>query len=521
MVTALAIHRRSRLGQGLAEWAGALILGVLLLMLGVHAMGVLLDGLASVRYPYELDRGEGIVWYQTSLIPGPRAYATGPGLPFIVFHDPPVYYLLARAASWFMPDLLSAGRLVSVLATLSLAPLVAALVVTAGRRFGERLMARHLAIAAVAGLLVLNLHAVRTWGLFMQVEMVGVALSLAGLLIAARANGRVPETALALLLCVAAVFTKVAELPAGLAVFTVVVLRKPRKGLIAGGIAGVIGAAAVVLLQWLTGGGFLQNVLGYGVGRYSLDNHWSVLWSVLWTERWSGLFMLVMVVAGAALLLGLWRQRAPGPRMAAVRQLRLILKLLDPTMAARAMLLLQFGLSSLMLLALLRSGGSYNDLVGWLCMGCVLTGVLLCDLLAHRGRFVLLLLVLAVGVGVQPLRQMPDRFVQAELDRQAELVRLIAEATKPVASEEMTLMMRAGKPIVFEPTTVTELAAAGRWDERPLVEMVRSGAFAFMITTGNALGGTERRSAAVDAAMREAYPRVERVGRGLWLNLPR
>ena len=86
-------------------------------------------------------------------------------------------------------------------------------------------------------------------------------------------------------------------------------------------------------------------------------------------------------------------------------------------------------------------------------------------------------------------------------------MRRIAAAEKPVASEDMTLLMRAGKPVIFEPAIVTELASLGRWDEGPLVNMIRSGGFAFMITTENAPGGSFHRTPAVDAAMREAYPK--------------
>ena len=50
--------------------------------------------------------------------------------------------------------------------------------------------------------------------------------------------------------------------------------------------------------------------------------------------------------------------------------------------------------------------------------------------------------------------------------------------------------------------------------------MIRRGDFAFMITTDNAVGGTARRTPAVDAAMRAAYPRVEQVSPKLWFNLP-
>jgi hypothetical protein len=84
----------------------------------------------------------------------------------------------------------------------------------------------------------------------------------------------------------------------------------------------------------------------------------------------------------------------------------------------------------------------------------------------------------------------------------------------------MILLMRAGKPVIFEPAIVSELTSVGSWDEQPLVRMIDSRGFAFMITTDDMHGATSRRSPAVDAAMRRAYPRVEQDGPTLWLHLP-
>lgn len=499
------------------EWAGALALGALLAALGIHALGVALDFVAAIRFPYQLDYGEGIVWHQATRIPGPEMYRSGQDLPFIVFHYPPVYYLLTRAIAWVAPDMLSAGRIVSALAALSIAPLVAALVLTAGRRHGERLQARHLAIAGVAGLLALCLHAVRTWGLVMRVDMVSIALGLAGVLLAVRANGRVLGTTLGLLLCLAAVYTKQTQLPAGVAVFAVVLIRRPRKALIAGAIALIVGLGALAVMQMATDGGFLRNIVGYNINRFRFRH----VFNAVWPERSSAPFMVLMIIAAYVLLLGLWKQRAPGPRFAALGQLVLIVRLIDPTMAARAILLLHFGLASLALITLMKSGGNFNYLLDWLCVGTVLVGVLLCDLLrSSRRRFLIATGVLLVGVLAMPFRQMPDRAPLAELDRQTALVQRIAAAEKPVASEEMTLLMRAGKPILFEPSIVSELAEVGLWDERPLVNMIAARGFAFMITTDNELGGSARRTKGVDAALRAAYPRIERVGPKLWLHMP-
>ncbi len=191
----------------------------------------------------------------------------------------------------------------------------------------------------------------------------------------------------------------------------------------------------------------------------------------------------------------------------------LALRRADRATACQALLLLEFVLATLMLPTTLKSGSSYNYLLEWLCTGCVLIGIMLVGLARSgapsRRRFQIVALLLMLSVAALPLRYMPNQATEADLAWQEALVARIAAARKPVASEDMTLLMRAGKPVIFEPAIVTELASTGQWDEAPLIEMIRARGFAFMITTDNAIGGTSRRTPAVDAAMRDAYPRVE------------
>src|SRR5258708_4652918 len=96
--------------------------------------------------------------------------------------------------------------------------------------------------------------------------------------------------------------------------------------------------------------------------------------------------------------------------------------------------------------------------------------------------------LLILSVASIPLMTVSDQFLPEQLDRQAALVRRIAAAEKPVSSEDMTLLMLAGKPVIFEPAIVSVLASVGRWDEGPLVNMIRSGGFAFVITTDDIPG---------------------------------
>jgi hypothetical protein len=447
-------------------------------------------------------------------------YSDSRDLPFIVFHYPPLYHLLVRAALSIQPSFLAAGRLVSSLSAVLIALSVAGLVRIADQCPGRPFASAEFAIAFGAGLLALCLDPVRVWGLLMRVDMAAVALGMMGLLVGAWANGRFWGTTMALLLCVASVFTKQTQLPVGVAVFLIALLRNPRGALYAAAIAGTFGLGALGLMEGLTGGGFLHNIVGYNINRFSLQY---AFWTV-WHEQASFPFMALMLMAAGATLLGQFRQRPAGPGLPTIGQRLLRLRRADRATTARAMLLLHFALASLMLFTLLKSGSSSNYLLDWLCVGCVLIGVLLCDLVGAEWRFSLvtaaiITALLILGVANLPVRKVPDQFLPEQLDRQAALVRRIAAAEKPVASEDMVLLMLAGKRVIFEPAIVTELASTGRWNEGPLVNMIRSGGFAFMITTDNAVGGSRRRTPAVDAAMRETYPRVEQVG-PLWLHLP-
>jgi len=417
------------------------------------------------------------------------------------------------------PDFLAAGRLVSSLSMALIGLLAAGLVLTATRRPGQRTAAIELGSAVAAGLLVLCLPAVRTWGLMMRVDMVAIMLSMMGLLMAAWSNGRFWGTLGALLLCVASVFTKQTQLPAGVAVFLVALLRNPRSALAAAGVAGAVGLGVLGLMEGLTGNGFLRNIASYNVNRLSLQHAYRVFWSV----RASFPFMILMLLAFVAL----WRAILPSaPRLRPKTALRDIgaLRRADRATACQALLLLEFVLATLMLPTTLKSGSTYNYLLEWLCIGCVLIGIMLVGLARSgapsRRRFQIVALLLMLSVAALPLRYMPNQATEADLAWQEALVARIAAARKPVASEDMTLLMRARKPVIFEPAIVTELASTGQWDEAPLVEMIRARGFAFMITTDNAIGGTSRRTPAVDAAMRDAYPRIEQAGPELWLNLP-
>ena len=76
-------------------------------------------GLAAIRYPCELDYGEGIVWQQMRLMFTDKAYGPIDGFPAIVFHYPPRLSRGDRGCSDALGmDELATGRAVSFVSTL-------------------------------------------------------------------------------------------------------------------------------------------------------------------------------------------------------------------------------------------------------------------------------------------------------------------------------------------------------------------------------------------------------------------
>lgn len=495
------------------------LLALLLAMLVLHVAGVVLDFAAAIRFPYELDYGEGIVWQQAVLIPGPRMYSASTALPFIVFHYPPVFYLLVRAMRVLEPDFLAAGRSVSAACAVLIMPSVVGLVIVVTGRPGVRFSARDAAIAVLAGLLLLCLHAVRTWGLVMRVDLVAVMLCMAGLLVGAWADGRFWGTTAALLLCVAGVYSKQTQLPAGIAVGVFALVRNPRGGLGAVAVAGAAGLAALGLMQWLTDGGFLQNIISSNINR------WGGLSRALWNLKDETGSIPVMILAAVAWV---WVARSAlgGVRLhiGSLAAAPFAWHRASPTVARRVLLLLHFALASLMLGTVFKAGANFNYMLEFLAAGTVLIGIMLVDFsraAVWRGLALpSVLAVLLVTVAAQRVRQVFGLDSPIVLAKEAALVERIRAADKPVASENMTLLMRAGKPVVFEASIVTELAMVGRWDEAPLVRLIRDKGFAFMLVTKAPPGGTDRRSPAVDAAIRDAYPQIEDLGPHFELRSP-
>ena len=93
---------------------------VALALLAWDAQAFLAAAVRAIRYPFELDYGEGIVWQQAEQMRAGTAYGAITGFPAIVFHYPPLYHTITLGACALSgTDMLMAGRAVSVAATVA------------------------------------------------------------------------------------------------------------------------------------------------------------------------------------------------------------------------------------------------------------------------------------------------------------------------------------------------------------------------------------------------------------------
>ena len=528
-----------------------------LLALAVHFAFYIRYAVAAVLYPFEIYDAEGIVWQQAMLIPGARMYGDIDRYPFIVFHYPPVYHLIVRALAELGADALIAGRAVSLLATLATAALVGDLAFRLVRdrtgetdvrdRTGETDVrdrtggtdvrdrtgrAASLAGAAAAALVFLSFLPVVLMSPLMRVDTLAIALSFLGLRLAVRSARRARPPLAAMAVFVLAAFTKQTCVLAPLAVLAVLAAVHPRHALRSLVLGLLLGGAGLAAMTAATDGGFLRHLVLHNINRFNLslavDQIMGQSPQFLFVElALAGLIVLWYRLSGP----GMWRSAASFRAALAA----------DPGLQALAMVTIYLALSTASLLSLGKSGGGMNYFIEWMGVLSILIGALFA-VVAHwqsaaaegpaaGGRVAdwrtmaagfLVPVVMLAQVRILPASREPGTPYVVPLPQLEALVERVRNAPRPVLSEDMVLLMKAGKQVPWEPAIFKELALTGRWDERRLIRLIEDRHFAFVVTREAFTTAREDESPytpGVAQAIAAAYPRTE-ANAGHILHLP-
>jgi Dolichyl-phosphate-mannose-protein mannosyltransferase len=493
---------------GSAGFFSIALIAITITALAAHFIVYLRYALVAVRYPFELFDAEGIVWQQAMLIPGVRMYGDINRFPFIVFHYPPVYHLVVRAVAALGMDPLVAGRSISVLASLLTAALAASLAFRATRNEAGRLAS--VAGAATAGLTFFCFVPVVACSPLMRVDMLAMALSFLGVWFAIRSVNRPRLLYIAMALFVVAVFTKQTSIAAPLATMAVMALVNPKRALMVCCFGLLLGSTALIILTGATDGGFLRHIILYNINRYSLE---------LAAQYWITVVLpqLGFVLLAMVSITIYWKRTASERTWHDLASFRRDLASSD-AVQVMAILTLYMGVSTCMLVTLGKSGAGLSYFVEWMGLLSVLIGTLVAAIMGHqlikadpdsaRSAIVfgpLLPMLLLMQVLLSPASR---DFGFADLTQSQQLNQLVVrirDASQPVLSDDMVLLMRAGKEVPWEPAIFMELASTGRWDERQIISLIASYYFAFVISHGH----DNHFSPAVAHAIQTAYPRTE------------
>jgi hypothetical protein len=479
---------------------------------GYRLIQFLADGVIAIRFPWELDYGEGIVWEQMRLMMAGRGYGAIDGLPAIVFHYPPVYHSVTAAISTLGGlDPLAVGRSVSLGSTLLIAlfgGLIAAKVVRAD------CAPRTAALCGLVAFLATFCFApVGFWAPLMRVDMLSIALSFAGVLVAMAALKRPRFILISAGLFVAAVFTKQISIVAPAAVFLTFLLLRPRLAWTLAAACTLIGLAVLGGLMLATDGRFVRHIFLYNVNRFDPGRLTSILGAILVHY----LFAAALIVGFAQRL----RSRLPVYRgSGGLAGLRARLDA-SPGDALFLLVTVYAVLAGVMALGVAKSGSNVNYFIEGMAVLAILLGIFAADaanaafgLARTRGRGVLFHpLLIPLMIGLQAVNG-PGRNNYVEhrsAARVAELKTLqamIRAAPKPVVSDDMVVLMRSGKAVQWEPAIFAELARTGDWNEQPFVDLVKARHFAFFVTVGERGDRLfdSRYNPAVADAMYKAYP---------------
>jgi hypothetical protein len=478
----------------------------------------------TITYTFGLDYAEGEVWRQAKLIPGKLMYGDITRYPWIGFEYPPMFYFVANAVDRITDNFLAAGRAVSCGAALVSSALIGWLA-WQGARMGGTLTGLGCyapAIAAmVAALMVFTLIPVVAFSTLVHVDMLGVMFSVAGLACAAAALRRPALLTLAVLACVAAVFTRQTCIAAPLAILLVWGLRDPWRTLRAYAAGLMIGLAALGWLTWQTHGGFLRHTLLYlAVNRWELRNFLTLAGNV------ANDCAIVLDLAIVAVVLH-WaalreRLRLTGPRDV-LRRLRG-----DGTVALTALLTAYLILATALTFLSGKNGASTNYFLELLFACCLWTGLLVplqwravVGLPAGRKWLQAGIAIALPAILAGSARNMPAAFAGhtaslygPALQDQTALVAAIRATDKPVLSDDLALVLIAGKDAPTEPFLFAELARAGFWDETKLVTMLQQHEFGAVITYKDPGDKTfdGRFLPLTTAAIVANYPRVKAYG---------
>ncbi len=439
------------------KWLSRLLVGAALIVLLItQAQGLILFAqhiTVALDDPYTLNYGEGPLLDQAlRLSRGENIYQadlTTP--PYTITNYPPLYVLAQvpfvehfGAAFWY-------GRLISLISIL-VAALFLGLTVQAITRDWIAGLAAGLTLPAIPYLFY--------WSALARIDSLALALSMAGLFVIVRGYRRRSGLILAVLLLTAAAYTRQTSLLAApLAGFVYVWGRGERFRALAFAVllgCVVLGIFAIVLVD--TQGGIFFHIITANVNALNPD---------LITHYVNELtinFPILLAAGAIYLIVGLIFGRPAYGLIAPYCVGALVVALTISKVGSDVNYL--FELSAALCFA---AGGVIAMLRRWFPL--------------RAASLVILAAAVYMATSLTVSQYQPILRRSAHPDTPVDkLVDLIRSSSEPIiADEQMGLLALNGKPILFQPFEMSQLALAGLWDQQPFLDALARGDYPIIL----------------------------------------
>ena len=415
---------------------------LLLLAQGWALLPFVGQGWEALAFPYPLNYGEGPLLDQAVRLAGfENIYGDFARPPYVVSNYPPLFPLVQVPFVWLFGPAFWYGRLVSLLCAAAVALLVG---LTLHALTRDRL-------AALSGALIFPaMPYVVRWSSLARVDLLGLALSWAGLFVVVRWPHKRWCVVVAGLSLVAAVYTRQTyALAAPLAAFVWLLARGQRRRALE--LAGFAGGAALILfgvLNVLTEGGFFLNTVTANLNDFR--------WERVSLNALGALLACPLLLLGALAFVAL-----------ADRKVNPSWWLVAPYLAASVPSALLVG----------KVGSDVNYLLELSAAFALVTGALISwQRRRPRVRIVLVALLAVQVLALAQSSRVASGLQDYVVERRPEISQLssiVAEADGPVLTDDhMGLLPLNGRRIFLQPFEMTQLARDGAWDQKPLVEAI-------------------------------------------------
>jgi hypothetical protein len=425
--------------------------GLLLAVLLGAACIFAVDGTRVIAFPYPVDYGEGPLLAQTLRL-GHLENIYRPNLaapPYSVSNYPPLYPLVLSPLARVVGPAFWYGRLLSWLSIVAAATLIGLIL---------HALTRDRVAGLIGGLSLLAFPPVYFWSSLYRVDALALALSLGGLYVCVRGPDSRWTGPVAAVLLTAAIYTRQSY---GLAAPLTACLwllgtGRWRRALVLAGLVTALGGVLFAGLELATAGGFSLNIVTANLNDYRLGSLATYLADV-WT-----LMPIALSAAGLFLLAGGWL---------GVPSWRLIAPYLTGAMLSG--------------LTVGKVGSNVNYLIELGAAVSLALGAVLAWQRPRRPAYAAIALLLALDIALMVLAAPYRVVVQGRLAQSAEAQRLLglvhAAPGIVLADEDMGLLVLDGRPLYLQPFEMTQLARAGRWDQRPLLDALERQAFAAIL----------------------------------------